>query len=211
MPRVSPEHTEARRQQILDAARNCFLRDGFHQTSMQDVQREAGLSAGTIYLYFKSKNELILGIAHQILDTLADLLPDQPALDADIPDLAHLVRHFLTAAERLHDDQGVFPLALQIWAEATRDPVMLASLKVSIADLKGKVSEVLMRCQAQGLIPAGVDPTSLTMPLIGLAQGYIVQRVLLEETRLEDYLAGVDALFAGADPMPAPAGEVEAR
>ena len=46
MPRVSEDHLLARRQQILDAARVCFLRDGFHNTSMQDVIAEAGLSVG---------------------------------------------------------------------------------------------------------------------------------------------------------------------
>ena len=57
MPRVSDEHLAARRQQILDAARACFLRNGFHATSMQDVIGEAGLSVGAVYRYFKSKNE----------------------------------------------------------------------------------------------------------------------------------------------------------
>ncbi len=50
MPRVTLEHTAARRIQILEAARVCFIRDGFHATSMQDIQRESGLSAGAIYL-----------------------------------------------------------------------------------------------------------------------------------------------------------------
>lgn len=204
MPRVTLEHSAARRQQILDAAQACFLRDGFHQTSMQDVQREAGLSAGAIYLYFKSKNELILGIATRILDTLATLLPGEPAADAELPDLAGLVRRFLTEAERLQRDERLFVLALQIWAEATRDPLILESLQGSIAGLKARVRDVLARCQAQGLVPPEVDPAHLTMPLIGLAQGYIVQRVLLAETRLDDYLAGVEALLAGPGPIPAP-------
>jgi len=210
MPRVTPEYTAARRQHILDAAQACFLRDGFHQTSMQDVQREAGLSAGAIYLYFKSKNELILGIATRILDALATLLPSEPVPEAEMPDLAHLVRRVLTEAERLHQERQVFSLAIQIWAEATRDPVMLASLQVSIAGLKLRVRDVLARCQAQGLIPVNADAAQLTMPLIGLAQGYIVQRVLLEETRLDDYLAGVEALLAGSGPIPASAGKVDA-
>src|SRR5215831_14032247 len=63
MPRVSAEHLAARRQQILDAARICFIRNGFHVTSMQDVIAEAGLSVGAVYRYFKSKNEIIEAIA----------------------------------------------------------------------------------------------------------------------------------------------------
>ena len=43
MPRITAERREARRTAILAAARRCFSRDGFHQTSMPDIAREAGL------------------------------------------------------------------------------------------------------------------------------------------------------------------------
>ena len=46
MPKVLPEYLELRRQQILDAAAACFSRRGFHQTTMQDICTEAGLSPG---------------------------------------------------------------------------------------------------------------------------------------------------------------------
>src|SRR5262249_59255610 len=58
VPRVSEAHLAARRQQILDAARACFLRNGFHATSIQDVIAEGGLSVGAVYRYFKSKNDI---------------------------------------------------------------------------------------------------------------------------------------------------------
>src|SRR4051794_12312971 len=49
MPKVSVEHEQMRRQQILDAALTCFGRRGYHATSMEDIVREAGLSIGAIY------------------------------------------------------------------------------------------------------------------------------------------------------------------
>ncbi|WP_369028857.1 TetR/AcrR family transcriptional regulator, partial [Nocardia farcinica] len=63
MPRVSEEHLERRRQQILVAAQRCFSRKGFYNTSMQDVFAESGLSAGAVYRYFKSKDELVAALA----------------------------------------------------------------------------------------------------------------------------------------------------
>jgi len=60
MPKVSDEHLANRKQQILDAAANCFARNGFHRTSMQDIVRESGLSAGLIYRYFTGKDDLFL-------------------------------------------------------------------------------------------------------------------------------------------------------
>jgi AcrR family transcriptional regulator len=63
MPKVSQNHLEARRQQILDAAIECFSRQGFHPTTMQDIIKESGLSSGAIYTYFASKEALIEAIA----------------------------------------------------------------------------------------------------------------------------------------------------
>ena len=59
LPKVTEEHLEARRQQILEAAFSCFSRQGFHQTRMADICREAQLSPGTVYRYFRSKEEII--------------------------------------------------------------------------------------------------------------------------------------------------------
>jgi len=47
-----------KRQQIIDAARICFMRDGFEATSMNEITAEAGVSKGTIYVYFSDKEDL---------------------------------------------------------------------------------------------------------------------------------------------------------
>jgi AcrR family transcriptional regulator len=46
MPRITQERRDAKRANIVAAARRCFSRDGFHQTSMPEIAREAGVSAG---------------------------------------------------------------------------------------------------------------------------------------------------------------------
>lgn len=52
----------AKREQILDGARRVFLRDGFAGASMNDITREAGVSKGTIYVYFDSKEDLFAAL-----------------------------------------------------------------------------------------------------------------------------------------------------
>src|SRR6478736_8387639 len=66
MPKVTDAHRESRREQILVAAWKCFSRNGFHSTSMADVIAEAGLSAGAVYLYFRSKDDIIVAVATQV-------------------------------------------------------------------------------------------------------------------------------------------------
>ncbi|HYA03668.1 MAG TPA: TetR/AcrR family transcriptional regulator [Syntrophobacteria bacterium] len=57
-----PRKCDNKRGLILDAAVRAFARDGYHQARMADVAREAGVAAGTIYLYFESKDELLIRI-----------------------------------------------------------------------------------------------------------------------------------------------------
>lgn len=59
MPKVSEAYLKERRQQILDAAMACFARKGFHQTTMEDIGNEAGVSPGAAYRYFDSKEAIV--------------------------------------------------------------------------------------------------------------------------------------------------------
>lgn len=57
-----PDRAEERRQQIMQAALTCFARKGYHQTTMDDIVAESGLSKGTLYWYFKSKDDLFISL-----------------------------------------------------------------------------------------------------------------------------------------------------
>src|SRR3954462_3215845 len=72
MPKVTEEHVDARRRQILSAALRCFARAGFHRTTMQDIFREADLSPGAVYSYFKGKDELIGAITLTIVGFIGE-------------------------------------------------------------------------------------------------------------------------------------------
>src|SRR5438034_6569134 len=60
------ERVDRRRAQILEAASRVFARKGFHRTTVREVAREAGIADGTIYLYFASKQELLLALLGQL-------------------------------------------------------------------------------------------------------------------------------------------------
>ena len=81
---VNKEQAAKRRQQILDAALDCFGKKGFHQTTMQEVCKKARLSPGTVYHYFKSKDEIIEHIA-----------------DREVEKAEHFSRHILQAPSLL--------------------------------------------------------------------------------------------------------------
>ncbi|HXX77763.1 MAG TPA: helix-turn-helix domain-containing protein, partial [Ktedonobacteraceae bacterium] len=58
--------TAARRKQILDAATQVFAEKGYHRATIKDIARVAGIADGTIYTYFSSKTEVLLGILHRL-------------------------------------------------------------------------------------------------------------------------------------------------
>ena len=67
MPKVSPEHKDAVRRRILDAAVTCLERNGYQDVTTRELLTEAGLSTGTFYNYFPSKEHLYETLAEEAL------------------------------------------------------------------------------------------------------------------------------------------------
>lgn len=80
----------ARRNQILDAATRVFAEKGFHTATIKDIARVAGIADGTIYTYFSSKTDVLLGILNRLNETTER--EQQLA-----PDSEHDIRSFFTA------------------------------------------------------------------------------------------------------------------
>ncbi|MBC8719118.1 TetR/AcrR family transcriptional regulator [Ochrobactrum sp. Marseille-Q0166] len=75
--RLGAGQDPAKRQQILEGAQNVFLRMGFDATSMNDITREAGVSKGTIYVYFNSKEDLFVALCEHYRQTTFSQMVDK--------------------------------------------------------------------------------------------------------------------------------------
>jgi AcrR family transcriptional regulator len=97
MPKLKPDTHRARREHILNAALTCFIRGGFHATTMQSICREAGISPGALYVYFDSKEALIEGLCERDRAEFAERF----AKLAEAPDflgaLAAIGEHYFVA------------------------------------------------------------------------------------------------------------------
>jgi AcrR family transcriptional regulator len=69
MPKVSAQHKDAVRRRILDAALACLERNGYQDVTTRELLAEAGLSTGTFYNYFPSKEDLYEALAEEALAT----------------------------------------------------------------------------------------------------------------------------------------------
>jgi len=194
MPRVSQAHLDARRRQILDAARRCFVRNGFHATSMQDVLGEAHLSAGAVYRYFRGKDEIIAAIAGEAVTEIAGAL--DTAFDADDPPpLDEVLGAALLAIQRVDGEQGMARLALQVWGEAVRSPALAETLRGELGRVGGSLTRLVEAYQAHGLIAADVPPQQVASVLMSLLPGFVLQHVLLGTVDPMGYRAGLRALL----------------
>ncbi|SCG75484.1 transcriptional regulator, TetR family [Micromonospora echinaurantiaca] len=199
VPRVSAEHLAARRRQIVDAARRCFLREGFHRTSMQDVIAEAGLSVGAVYRYFPSKNDLINAIAEEAVSGAGEVLAGLARHDPPLP-LVEALDRVLTYVETQLGADGVLRIAIQVWGEAQRDPALAAFVAEKYTGFRSQFGLLVRRAQQAGELPAGTDPDAIAAALFALVPGWFTQRILTGGPDRRTYLAGVRALL-GATPL----------
>jgi AcrR family transcriptional regulator len=195
MPKVSDAHRAARSRQILDAAGRCFTRDGFHQTSMQDVFRESGLSAGAVYRYFPSKHAIVAAIAEEVLVELTAAFDE--ITDAEpVPPLEEAMARVLAVAHRLTGPDGPGPIALQVWSESRRDPLLADLVATAYGTIRARFVQLVRTARDAGQLPAGTDPEHLGPVLFGTMLGYILQRLLVGNVDPDSYGAGLRSLLA---------------
>ena len=174
MPKISAQQREARRARILEAALKCFSRDGFHQTTTADIVRESGVSQGALYLYFKSKNEVIAALADDrhhreaALNALAEHEQDP------LRSILALIRLY---AERLSDPAhtDVLRVGMQGWAEALRNEYVRAGVLEGVSRARAALVRVIRRGQKRGVFTREIDATAMARVLVATFQGFVLQ------------------------------------
>ena len=194
MPKRSQEYRDARREQILSAAKRCFVRNGFHETSMQDLFAEAGLSAGAVYSYFASKDEVILAIAEENLrDVLA--LIHTLATDPDRKGIGSTLASVLEMIRRKNADDDLGPVAVLVWAEALRNPALHQRFQKSLTQLRRDLAKVVKEQQRAGTLPSGVGADGIASLLLAVVPGFILQLTLLGDASPAKVGAAARALW----------------
>lgn len=220
MARVTQAHLDARRQEIIAAATACFVRSGFHQATMQDICREAGLSAGAVYRYFHSKDEIIEACCEEGLQRSLDLIAGHEEQRDGLTASHGLVDAFfgeLKQAEPLCS----YALDIDLWAEATRNPRVRSVVQRMFSSLRERLAALYAEAQASGEIASNLDPEALARAAISLFEGLVLQMMLEPELEIGPYVAVVkamlvDSLWQGAagtinrSSQPSPSAEGDA-
>jgi AcrR family transcriptional regulator len=174
MPKITEAQRETRRQQILDAALRCFSRDGFHATTTADIVRESGVSQGTLYLYFATKDDIVVALAddrHQGEAFLNALAQEEPDPVRGLFSLIEL--HGLGLKEDRRAD--VRRVGIQGWAEALRNDRIRASALEGLTTVRQAIVRLIERGQRSGQIRPEISPDAMARTLIATFQGLVLQ------------------------------------
>ncbi len=181
-----------RREHILDAAETCFIRNGFHRTTMMDLAKAAAMSAGNFYRYFSSKEAIVLGLAERDRERGASMLGElEKGGDRRAAFFGILEQYF----SGLTREAAV--LRLDIWSEATRNPAIAAMTERSEAEARAWFIETFA---ALATAP-DCDPPALYAFVSRLLKGVIVDRALTPDFEpapaIAQLLLLIDAGLAG--------------
>ncbi|ATY13728.1 TetR/AcrR family transcriptional regulator [Amycolatopsis sp. AA4] len=177
MPRVSQQYKDDQRGEILAAARRCFLRNGFHRTSMQDVFAEAGKSAGAVYRYFPKKEDMIVAVAAQNLDDVTGVLRAALARSGGENGVGEVMAELLEAVAELHRDRQLASMAVLVWSEAQRNPELADRLTAASAEMSAEVAGLVRSRQETGTW-TGASADALAQAILALLPGFLFNLAL---------------------------------
>jgi AcrR family transcriptional regulator len=169
MPRLAEQTRAERRNRILDAAKICFVRHGFHNASMQQICAEARMSAGNFYRYFPSKDALIEGLCERdMADVAAGFAQVRQTKDV-LGALQALMTHHL--CERPATDYAFWT---ETTAESTRNATV-AGLCLRVHEfIRARLRETVAEGVAEGSLRADCDPERVAIFLTAMFDGLVV-------------------------------------
>jgi AcrR family transcriptional regulator len=196
LPKVSEAHRENRRRQILDAAIECFAHDGFQRTTMEDIIREAGLSAGAIYSYFQSKDQIIETLAdqrHEREKRIIEAALNRDEWAASVRELFRSLSAELLASSRVRKERR---LEIHLWAEALCNPKVLTLIRRGNNQPLKLLSNAIAKAQSSGQLPRTLNPEAAARVLIAMFYGLILQQAWDERTDVAEFSKAAQAILA---------------
>ena len=197
MPRITDERREARREQILEAARACLQEHGLEAVSMEMIIARSGLSTGAVYGYFKGKDQIINAVVTEgtaaMAAELAPVLtnPEPPPLPEFVGQVLRAVVGF---GRHKKGDIDRLLVSLHGWSHSQSDPELKAATRASYAGLRKLFADVVRRWQAAGTFDSAADPEAVAELLTSITLGFVAQRALAGSADLKAHVDALEAL-----------------
>jgi TetR/AcrR family fatty acid metabolism transcriptional regulator len=175
LSRVPPPAAD-KREAILKAATQVFARNGFFQSQVADVARAAGVAAGTVYLYFRGKDDILVSLFERTMrEALAEA---RVALDGVADPRERLSRIAQLHLERLGRDRE---LAVVFQVELRQSTKFMERFSSTyLRDYLGEIRDTFAQGQSRGVFRADLNPTIAAKAFFGaldeMATNWILSR-----------------------------------
>jgi AcrR family transcriptional regulator len=195
---MSPKRdvSEERKNQILEAAMVVFSRNGFLGARMDDIVAESGLSKGTLYWYFDSKEEIIISLLKHLFDqemTGLVTIQDKPGTTSD-----RLLQFTKDSMNSLEQIIGDLPIAFEFYAMSFRHEGVREKLKTYFRQYLEKIPPLVQQGIERGEFRE-VNPVEVAIATGAIIEGTILLWIYDEaNVDLEEHaLAAMEMLLAG--------------
>lgn len=193
-PRVTDQYKTEVKEKIVQAAITTFSKYGYDKTRMDDIAESAKLGKGTLYLYFKSKEELFYAISENSIKELKEQLSK---LFSKKEDLVHDAEKFYDQYRNLvHDSEKV---SFEMIAESSRNPKLRKALYEQRMKVYDIVIDYLRRQIEKGFFRKDMDVNAIASGLIALYDGLTISKLLgiSEHYNKKTWTQTIRAIFTG--------------
>jgi AcrR family transcriptional regulator len=175
-PKVTSQYKVDIKQKIIQSAVECFSNYGFDRTRMEDIARTADLSKGTLYLYFKSKEDLFYAICENNLEAIKEQLFQIFATKKE--DLISNAERFYENLQRVGKKGGSEKVFFEIVAESSRNPKLQKTLYEQRTKIFDIIKGYLDLQVEKGFFRKDIDTGDIAFGLIALYDGLAVSKFL---------------------------------
>lgn len=193
-PRVTDQYKTEVKEKIVQAAIATFSKYGYDKTRMDDIAESANLGKGTLYLYFKSKEELFYAISENSIKELKEQLSK---LFSKKEDLVHDAEKFYDQYRNLiHDSEKV---SFEMIAESSRNPKLRKALYEQRMKVYDIVIDYLRRQIEKGFFRKDMDVNAIASGLVALYDGLTISKLLgvSEYYNKKAWTQTIRAIFTG--------------
>lgn len=197
-PRVTDQYKTEVKEKIVQAAITTFSKYGYDKTRMDDIAKSAKLGKGTLYLYFKSKEELFYAISENSIKELKEQLSK---LFSKKEDLVHDAEKFYDQYRNLiHDSEKV---SFEIIAESSRNPKLRKALYEQRMKVYDIVIDYLRRQIEKGFFRKDMDVNAIASGLVALYDGLTISKLLgiSEDYNKKTWAQTIRAIFTGINQL----------
>lgn len=192
MPKVVPEYKEEAKKRIIAAGIEVMSEKGYGQTTMDDIAAHLGVSKGALYLYFKSKDDLIFESARNMQGQLCGIamttFPNSDPLDI----WTEILDNFMPQSSKIN------ALYFELIAKAQRDPEIKKMSAKNLIEEIDMIVQQMASLQQRGLIPSDFDPRTIAIALISIFNGLRCMTLLgMEKTQIRQYWIEMGRIMLG--------------